>query len=107
MALFPFLTAGYVYQPPKRGKPAEPAVREPPRPVLLTVEDCGKLALEAVREYVERHPIERDDSAEITREEAEDKAATRQVLNPEENALSFLHSCSPTHGKMYLSGWAQ
>uniref|UniRef100_A0A131Z1Z4 Uncharacterized protein n=1 Tax=Rhipicephalus appendiculatus TaxID=34631 RepID=A0A131Z1Z4_RHIAP len=61
--------AGYVYQPPKRGKAAEPAVREPPRPVLLTVEDCGKLALEAVREYVERHPIERDDSAEITREE--------------------------------------
>lgn len=70
--------AGYVYQPPKRGKAAEPAMREPPRPVLLTVEDCGKLALEAVREYVERHPIERDDSAEITREEVEDKAATSE-----------------------------
>ncbi|KAH7968140.1 hypothetical protein HPB52_006067 [Rhipicephalus sanguineus] len=70
--------AGYVYQPPKRGKAAEPAVREPPRPVLLTVEDCGKLALEAVREYVERHPIERDDSAEITREETEDKAASEE-----------------------------
>lgn len=70
------IPAGFVYQPPKRGKAVEPVVREPPRPVLLTVEDCGKLALEAVREYVERHPIERDDSAEITREEPEDKAAS-------------------------------
>lgn len=87
MMAFPFSAAGYVYQPPKRGKAAEPVVHEPPRPVLLTVEDCGKLALEAVREYVERHPIERDDSAETTREEAEDKAA-RRVHTHKENMCS-------------------
>uniref|UniRef100_A0A1E1XRU8 Putative translation initiation factor if-2 n=1 Tax=Amblyomma sculptum TaxID=1581419 RepID=A0A1E1XRU8_AMBSC len=73
---------GFVYVPPKRGgaKAPEPEVRQPPRPVLLTVEDCGKLALEAVREYVERHPIERDDSAEelpASRDD-EDKAATSE-----------------------------
>uniref|UniRef100_A0A023G6C2 Uncharacterized protein n=1 Tax=Amblyomma triste TaxID=251400 RepID=A0A023G6C2_AMBTT len=74
--------AGYVYQPPKRGggKASEPAVRQPPKPVLLTVEDCGKLALEAVREYVERHPIERDDSTEesTASRDDEDKAATSE-----------------------------
>lgn len=57
---------GFVYQAPKRGGGGSRAVApEPPRPVLLTVEDCGKLAQEAIREYVERHPIDRgDDSAE-------------------------------------------
>lgn len=56
---------GFVYQAPKRGGAVKAAAPEPPRPVLLTVEDCGKLVLEAVREYVERHPTDRgDDSAE-------------------------------------------
>lgn len=70
---------GFVYQAPKRGggggKAAAP--HEPPKPVLLTVEDCGKLALEAVREYVERHPIDRGD------ESAEDlPAPTRDDTEP-------------------------
>lgn len=68
----------YVYrspQSPHKGHSRE-ATREPPKPVLLSLEDCGKLAQDAVREYVQRHAAEpRDDSAEDSAPIDDDEAS--------------------------------
>lgn len=71
-------TGNYVYQAPHKAS-SKVTTREPQRPVLLTVEDCGRLVQDAVKEYVQRH-ADRDDSGE-DKASAEDDEASKPSDN--------------------------
>ncbi|CAN8006392.1 unnamed protein product [Ixodes hexagonus] len=81
-----FDASTYVYRVPHKG-PSRETPREAPKPVLLSLEDCGKLAQDALREYVQRHAAQpRDDPAEDSAPTDDDEAS--KARNYEEAAMT-------------------